>query len=209
MSKSLEKEYKEYIQMETPDLWDRIEKELLTREQQAGTQNILQDKMQPKKENTMLPSEYAEKGRKNNIRKWSAYGSLAAAAVVVIVCLPFLHGETKSSETASDMCAVETAGGTVEKDNAALFSEDAVSMEMAEDEGILEEIVEVTVTISEISVNEEGVCLYTGVTESKEEYIFTVDEDVVETQYRMIEGESYSVELVKDGDVYRVREIVE
>ena len=46
MSKNLEKEYKEYIQMETPDLWDRIEKELSRREQRADVECVQQGEVQ-------------------------------------------------------------------------------------------------------------------------------------------------------------------
>ncbi len=43
MSKSMEKEYKEYMLMETPDLWSRIEKELSKHENIARTE-IIQEK---------------------------------------------------------------------------------------------------------------------------------------------------------------------
>lgn len=219
MSKSLEKEYKEHIQMETPDLWDRIEKEI----QSSSDFSV----------------EKVKKSRKRNIRKWATYGSLVAAALVVIVVLPFLNGGMKSSETTSDMYVTDTAGSTVAKDNMAFASEDAVNMEMEEAaaempdngedfavaeeaeavEGVVEstvagenggvKTVEAVVTIMETGMTEEGICLYFGVTESGEVYSFVVaGEAEVRTENledgELIVGERYFVKLVEDGERYRV-----
>lgn len=195
MSKNLEEEYKEYIQMETPDLWDRIERELSFREQPA--------------------SEKVTKKRKKNIRKWTTYGSLAAAALVVTVVLPFLNGGMKSEETSADMSVMDTAGCTVVKENTAVTADGAADMEVAEaademtDSNVgmdsTAEAFEVTVTIVEIGVTDDGTVFYTGVTESGEYYSFTIAEGVefVTENSSQIEGERYRVELVLDGEMYR------
>ena len=127
MSKSLEKEYKEHIQMETPDLWGRIEKELSKREQKAETKGVQQSEEKTPIEKKSV-SETGTKVRRGKFRKWATYGSLAVAAVVVVVVLPFLNGGMKAEDATADMCAVEATGGTVAKENTALTAEDEVGM---------------------------------------------------------------------------------
>lgn len=240
MSKSLEKEYKEYIQMETPDLWDRIEKELSRREQQTE-QNIEMtaqqstektEEIEPDTEKKDLIPATGKKGRRLNVKRWATYGSLAAAALIVVAVVLFLGGSMKSSETAFDMCATDTAGGSVSKEDTA---EEAVAMEevaAAEDNAVemsdagenmnatknaeAEEKSENTgsttvvaeVTVTGVVTNAEGVVVYTGVTEKGIVYNFVLDEDVPVTDENaedgnLKEGEVYSVELVPDGDGYK------
>ena len=189
-----------------------------------------------------------------NFRKWTTYGSLAVAAVVVVVVLPFLNGGMKSADTTADMCAMEATGGTVAKDNTALMTEDAVKLEMVAgeadeavksadvevgnaaeaecvegeyaEEGVEEGVAEgatesavesavagesglmgtvvVTIEVEESLVTEEGIVVYTGVTESGEVYSFTIVEDIVmeEEIDELLEGERYRVELVKKGEMF-------
>ncbi|MBQ6887720.1 MAG: hypothetical protein IJN54_09445 [Lachnospiraceae bacterium] len=168
MSKSMEKEYKEYMLMETPDLWSRIEKELSKHENVARTE-IIQEKTekQPRiqsevvnqeeqlkiqsgavnqEEQSKIRQEIMKKGersdirngnKKRNIRRWTTVGSLAAAALVVVVVFPFVNGSIKSTESLADMSAADTAGSTMMEDNIAEKEEFAVDMEadMASMEG--------------------------------------------------------------------------
>ena len=215
MSKSLEKEYKEYIQMETPDLWSRIEKEL--------SENGQRTEIQPKVIGKELASKTAKKDRKRNIRRWMTVGSLAAAALVVVVTIPFANSGLKSAESSSDMYVADVAGSTITEEKVA---EDEVNMEMAEamvgmtdtTEGtasnaeILVETVEVTV--AGILVTEEGEILYTGVTESGEYYTFKIAEGIMPLEEKgeingLIEGNSYSVDLVKEEEIYRAVAVYE
>ena len=215
MSKSLEKEYKEYIQMETPDLWSRIEKEL--------SENGQRTEIQPKVIGKELASKTAKKDRKRNIRRWMTVGSLAAAALVVVVTIPFANSGLKSAESSSDMYVADVAGSTITEEKVA---EDEVNMEMAEamvgmtdtTEGtasnaeILVETVEVTV--AGILVTEKGEILYTGVTESGEYYTFKIAEGIMPVEEKgeingLIEGNSYSVDLVKEEEIYRAVAVYE
>ena len=215
MSKSLEKEYKEYIQMETPDLWSRIEKEL--------SENGQRTEIQPKVIGKELASKTAKKDRKRNIRRWMTVGSLAAAALVVVVTIPFANSGLKSAESSSDMYVADVAGSTITEEKVA---EDEVNMEMAEamvgmtdtTEGtasnaeILVETVEVTV--AGILVTEKGEILYTGVTESGEYYTFKIAEGIMPLEEKgeingLIEGNSYSVDLVKEEEIYRAVAVYE
>ena len=249
MSKSLEKEYKEHIQMETPDLWGRIEKELSEREQKAETKGVQQSEEKTPIEKKSA-SETETKVRRGKFRKWATYGSLAAAAVVAVVVLPFLSGGMKAEDATADMCAVEATGGTVAKENTALTAEDAVNMEMVAEaadeagmsdsmeagdaaeaecvegeyaeEGVAKGVAEgatesvtagesgltgtvvVTIEVTERLVSEDGIVVYTGVTESGEVYSFTLVEEIVteEEIEELLEGERYRVELMKKGEMF-------
>lgn len=166
MSKSLENEYKKYIQMETPDVWDRIEKDLV-------------------------------KSKKRAVRRWTAFGSLAAAALLVVVVLPLISGGSKSAETSVEMCAVDQSAGTMREETA---------------EGEL--LITIEVTITEMNVAEGGVNWYTGITREGEGYTFTIPEDCMimdeSGQSTFIqEGGCYSIDLQEEAGKYRAVSISE
>lgn len=191
MSKSLEKEYKKYIQMETPDLWDRIEQELTKNEQntepkqQTGRQGI------------------AQKKKNKRVRKWAAYGSLAAAVLLVVAAFPLLRDSSaKNVASSSDMCAVDAAA---DREKAEAEVNAVTDSESVFEEGTISETIDLTIT--QITVMDDGVTFYSGRTESGEMYTFTLAENVVSTEEEskltgLQEDSSYCIELKKMGGEY-------
>jgi len=251
MSKSLEKEYKEYMLMETPDLWNRIEKELSKHENVARAE-IIQEKTekQPRiqsevvkqeeqlkiqsgavkqEEQSKIHQEIMKKGdrsdlrngnKKRNIRRWTTVGSLAAAALVVVVVFPFVNDSIKSTESSADMCVADTTAdmAPMEGNGASTITAEVTEMEAAEEMNEVQYAEEeapapeqvklkADVVIIEITEKENGIILYSGETESGEIYIFTIDENTVfsgieEKREGLQEGNNYCIEVVAEEAGY-------
>lgn len=226
MSKNLEKEYKDYIQSEAPDLWERIEAGLT--EKKAGKEEnpkTVKAVMPETTGNETVRTKYPGKqkkhgaGKKGNRKYVVAGGSLAAAVLVVLLVSPILKdnllfagGTGKSS---SDMAAMDMASGVMEEGEQAEWDEaEAVPAEMLEAEEYKEEInaentcevKERLFTILEKTETDQNTVYY-GETESGEGYTFllaedaAVDEEVVQ-EGGLSEGKAYRISLKREGEVY-------
>lgn len=100
MSKQLETEYKNYIQMETPDLWDRIEASLPEREQEPE---------RPVSDTVVTTQIQRKRNRKHT--KAILYSGLAAA-VLGFVVLPATLGDFGIIKNASESSTSLSTGTT-------------------------------------------------------------------------------------------------
>ncbi len=143
MSKQWNDEYKQHIQMEAPDLWDRIEKGIdakmaqqTVNSQQADTSRV----------------ETAESSKIVSIKKRNfkaLYGTLTAAAVLLVVCIPVMRYAGSAQETSrADSAPAENmqeAGAVedIQQDDGAASEQEAGNIEnsiiMEEEEHFLTE----------------------------------------------------------------------
>lgn len=192
MSKNLEKEYKDYIQSEAPDLWERIEAGLT--EKKAGKEENPQTVKAVIPETTekeTVRTKYSGKqkkhgaGKKGNRKYVVAGGSLAAAVLVVLLVSPILKDN------------LLFAGGTGKS------SSDMATMDMAS--GVMEEKEQLFTILEKTETDQKTV--YYGETESGEGYTFllaedaAVDEEVVR-EGGLSEGKAYRISLKREGEVY-------
>lgn len=120
MSKDFEKAYKEFAEIEAPDLWDRIEAGLI-------------EKSAPDKGSVMIDRSVADEKtdtvkikKKNKVTIFiKRYSSLAAAMLCLAIIVPVLIFMKQSgiNKSSSDMAAADTTEETAEMVNAASAAE--------------------------------------------------------------------------------------
>lgn len=241
MSKQLETEYKNYIQMETPDLWDRIEASLPEREQEPE---------RPVSDTVVTTQIQRKRNRKHT--KAILYSGLAAA-VLGFVVLPATLGDSGITKNASESSTslstgttdmADVAGNTMVEEapvgdaaeepvaKAEVTEEQAAKAEATEGEaaaeeavsdmqeaasadiGVAQDIENVEIELTEITLNEDGTMLCSGITEDGKTYNIHVTEQVVFDEGNaengssldkdlLQTGNSYSIDYVQEGEEYR------
>lgn len=108
MSKKLEEEYRQQLESEVPDLWERIEAGV-----DAGEAERRKDPEEKKKE--------------KKVAAWRTYSLLAAAGVVVLLCIPAVTGRWfgRNTEKSMEESAMDSAVPLQEQTTNTMMKEEA------------------------------------------------------------------------------------
>ena len=151
MSKNFEKEYKEYLNAQAPDLWDRIEAGVDALELAAGA---AQNDGAGEKENVVpISSKKSKKEQKKRRVRYQHYRMIASVAaclfaLVIIVPVYLLTQSNQKSESASDAMPQKIENVTIEN----LVVDASESEPAAEEAAPMEEVSDGT---TEIVIPEE------------------------------------------------------
>lgn len=151
MSKNFEKEYKEYLNAQAPDLWDRIEAGVDAVERSTGVKQVAES--EDMKKVVPISAKKSKKGQKKRRVRYQHYRMIASVAaclfaLVIIVPVYLLTESEKKSESAADAVPQMVENVTIEN-----LVVDASESEAAAEEAPMEESAE---EMTEIDITTEA-----------------------------------------------------
>jgi len=152
--KKLENEYRQLMQNETPDLWERISAGIDAKiaEQKEEQQEEAQVESSEEQQEAHIEEQQPVKNKRQGVLLWKKYSLPLVACIAAVLCLPLMltgflrmaGGGSKSESAAADMAAPEAVYTTTteaEDAPAEAYCEEAVMEESVIEEAETEEVV--------------------------------------------------------------------